>query len=684
MENTKLYKPVYLQSQYPLDIKVWATNVLELVDLGVNNEKAFSYYSGMFAYDMGTNNIYRWVQWDSSNVIQGLIPGGYTYPSCHKNDLYDYSDKTFNFVLTNINLAGEELYDEALWAKIGTGQGDMFDTITEAANVGFNHFYFTQSYIWDGNENENDLPDKCYFSGENFIINNSFILNKDFVFIDIHLLSTNGTTNFNIHNLEAHRTTISNLELTIDGTILIKDSIINEIIVSGTLIKNIFTSTITTFRTTIGTQFNNIIDSEFTHWSPVETLSLDRFIRNFISTNITYLPTGKYIQFNNFNILNSNTHTLTIPSHGRVTNNNFGSIGTLTLLPTTYSYFTQNNGDTLVINDTGSCLVNNNYFGTITDNRGVGNILSFPLIASDITVTDGSNSNVELLARKITDILASVTPTTDYATVAAIRAYVDNRVTGALHYVGTINASTGIYPVIGSGSSNEVLKGDTYIVNVAGSLGGNAFQIGDFIIANINTPGQTSGNWDNVNSNITYIPEDTDNKVTSISIASTDIEYPSAKTVYDELELKENVSNKTLIVNSSSTDTEYPSAKAVYDALGTIDVSDGIYVPVATNVNHGTVYPISAIYSRVLNTVTVTIKGMFNPTVTGTMTFNLSVPIPTVFTTLHDVIGSIITIDEIPGSVFTNTTNHTIAIEINITNDNVQDFVVHCQYIIKS
>jgi len=608
MENTKLYKPVYLQSQYPLDIKVWATNVLELIDLGVNNEKTFSYYSGMFAYDMGTNNIYRWVQWDSSNVIQGLIPGGYTYPSCHKNDLYDYSDKTFNFVLTNIGLAGEELYDEALWAKIGTGQGDMFSTITEAANVGFNHFYFTQSYIWDGNENENDLPDKCYFSGENFTINNPFILNKDFVFIDIHLLSTNG---------------------------------INEIIVSGTQIKNIFTSTITTFRTTIGTQFNNIINSEFVHWSPVETLSLDRFIRNFISTNITYLPTGKYIQFNNF--------------------------------------FTQNNGDTLVINDTGSCLVNNNYFGTITDNRGVGNILSFPLIASDITVTDGSNSNVELLARKITDILASVTPTTDYATVAAIRAYVDNRVTGALHYVGTVNASTGIYPVIGSGSSNEVLKGDTYIVNVAGSLGGNAFQIGDFIIANIDTPGQTSGNWDNVNSNITYIPEDTDNKVTSINITSTDIEYPSAKIVYDELELKENVSNKTLIVNSSSTDTEYPSAKAVYDALTATPGVSGTYTPIASNINHGTVTDLSGRYIVLGSVAQVTVRGSFEPNATGNFNFNLSLPIASNLVGTTELAGTIITLNE-HGLIYCDSANNNANVSINVNNTNVRIFVASFMY----
>ncbi len=301
------------------------------------------------------------------------------------------------------------------------------------------------------------------------------------------------------------------------------------------------------------------------------------------------------------------------------------------------------------------------------------------MIASDITVTDGSNSNVELLARKITDILASVTPTTDYATVAAIRAYVDNRVTGALHYVGTVDASTGIYPVIGSGSSNEVLKGDTYIVNVAGSLGGNAFQIGDFIIANIDTPGQTSGNWDNVNSNITYIPEDTDNKVTSISITSTDIEYPSAKTVYDELELKEDASNKTLIVNSSSTDTEYPSAKAVYDALTATPGVSGTYTPIASNINHGTVTSLSGRYMVLGSVAQVTVRGSFEPNATGNFNFNLSLPIASNLVGTTELAGTIITLNE-HGLIYCDSANNNANVSINVNNTNVRIFVASFMY----
>ena len=65
-----------------------------------------------------------------------------------------------------------------------------------------------------------------------------------------------------------------------------------------------------------------------------------------------------------------------------------------------------------------------------------------------------------------------------------------------------------------------------------------------------------------------WVPADTEletNKVTSISSSSTDVQYPSAKLVYNQLALKEDVSNKVTSLSASSTDTEYPSAKAVYD-----------------------------------------------------------------------------------------------------------------------
>ena len=107
--------------------------------------------------------------------------------------------------------------------------------------------------------------------------------------------------------------------------------------------------------------------------------------------------------------------------------------------------------------------------------------------------------------------------------------------------------------------------------------------------------------------------EDSSNKVTSLSSSSTDTQYPSAKVVYDELELKldasdvptktsdltndgdgtdafltapdiagkEDSSNKVTSLSSSSTDTQYPSAKLVYDELAEkLDADD---VPTKTS-----------------------------------------------------------------------------------------------------
>lgn len=65
--------------------------------------------------------------------------------------------------------------------------------------------------------------------------------------------------------------------------------------------------------------------------------------------------------------------------------------------------------------------------------------------------------------------------------------------------------------------------------------------------------------------------QSTSNLVTSISNSSTNVQYPSAKCVYDKLATKEDKSNKVTSLSSNSTDTQYPSAKCVYDIVGNIE-----------------------------------------------------------------------------------------------------------------
>ena len=57
------------------------------------------------------------------------------------------------------------------------------------------------------------------------------------------------------------------------------------------------------------------------------------------------------------------------------------------------------------------------------------------------------------------------------------------------------------------------------------------------------------------------------NKVNVLNSLSSNVQYPSAKVVYDGLSGKENTSNKTTSISISSTNTQYPTAKAVWDLV---------------------------------------------------------------------------------------------------------------------
>jgi hypothetical protein len=140
---------------------------------------------------------------------------------------------------------------------------------------------------------------------------------------------------------------------------------------------------------------------------------------------------------------------------------------------------------------------------------------------------------------KITD-LANPTGAQD----AVTKSYADGLVGGLLDYRGAFDASGNAYPSTGgSGTASAILKGDIWVISVAGTLGGTAIQVGDWIIANTDTPGSTSANWDMLNTNVSYVSENVANKVTALSGGSTDTQYPSAKLAYDQLVLKANKSD---------------------------------------------------------------------------------------------------------------------------------------------
>ena len=158
-------------------------------------------------------------------------------------------------------------------------------------------------------------------------------------------------------------------------------------------------------------------------------------------------------------------------------------------------------------------------------------------------------------ANKSTSVTTDGSSDTKYPSVKAVKDYADSLITGLLNYRGAYDASSNAWPTTGgSGTGGAVMKGDTYVISVAGTLGGSAIQIGDSIIANTDNPGQTASNWNTLNTNITYVPEDSANKVTSISGSSTNVQYPSAKLLYDQLALKQNTLDATNLktINDSS------------------------------------------------------------------------------------------------------------------------------------
>lgn len=134
---------------------------------------------------------------------------------------------------------------------------------------------------------------------------------------------------------------------------------------------------------------------------------------------------------------------------------------------------------------------------------------------------------------------------------------------GLLDFRGSYDASVNTFPATGgSGASSAILKGDFWLVSVAGTLGGSAVSIGDTIFARVDTPGQTAGNWAVLEGNIGYTPENAANKSTDGTFASnSDTLYPSQKAAKTYADAK--VSDA---INDAVT-TIAPSQNAVFDAL---------------------------------------------------------------------------------------------------------------------
>jgi len=100
------------------------------------------------------------------------------------------------------------------------------------------------------------------------------------------------------------------------------------------------------------------------------------------------------------------------------------------------------------------------------------------------------------------DITGTITDQADL--VAYVAAQIAAGVAGLLDLRGAYDASVNAYPSSGgSGTAGAILKGDTWIISVAGTLPtGQAVSVGDVIFAIIDTPGNTQANWGRIEMNL--------------------------------------------------------------------------------------------------------------------------------------------------------------------------------------
>jgi hypothetical protein len=185
-------------------------------------------------------------------------------------------------------------------------------------------------------------------------------------------------------------------------------------------------------------------------------------------------------------------------------------------------------GSTLTIADGKTLTANGNttlgLAGITLDNSGglivtaskVLTISDTSSISGTNTGDNATNSQYSGLAASKEDVSNKATDFTTinntlYPTVQAVNNAITTAVTGLLDYRGTYDASTNLFPATGgSGIAGAVLKGDFWMVSVAGTLGGTAVTAGDLVIALVDTPAQTASNWDLVSHNYGFTPVFTD------------------------------------------------------------------------------------------------------------------------------------------------------------------------------
>lgn len=118
----------------------------------------------------------------------------------------------------------------------------------------------------------------------------------------------------------------------------------------------------------------------------------------------------------------------------------------------------------------------------VANNKLIGNVSGATANAAEVDIITA------------TDLTGSAN--TNIPSTAAVKAYIDSTVGGMGNLEGAWDASAGTFPV-GSSPTAGTKKGDYWYVSVAGTVNSVAFNVGDVLIATVNSASTTTyaGNW---------------------------------------------------------------------------------------------------------------------------------------------------------------------------------------------
>lgn len=212
---------------------------------------------------------------------------------------------------------------------------------------------------------------------------------------------------------------------------------------------------------------------------------------------------------------------------------------------------------------------------------------------ADTAVQPAGLSGYELLSNKATDF--TTINNTLYPTVQAVNTAINTAVTGLLDYRGSYDASANLFPATGgSGILGAILSWDFWICSVAGTLGGTPVTLGDLIIAIVDTPWQTAGNWDLIENTLGYTPENVANKENT-TIDTNTTKYPTVNLLKTGLDTKQatlvsgtNIKtvNSTTLLGSGDLAVATTAQGALADsALQPWDIASGTITARADDIN---------------------------------------------------------------------------------------------------